>query len=83
MVGSWYWEANVPTLNDLLAEWGIALGDTVLDGEIFLGSHNAQFSSGSPLVRFPPDGVVITPQLRDQGREVLGGGNDLNIKLLM
>ena len=25
--------------------------------------------------------MVITPQLRDQGREVLGGGNDLNVKL--
>lgn len=73
--------ANVPALNDLLAGWGIALGDTVLDGEISLGSHDAQFSSGSPLVRFPPDGVVITPQLRDQGREVLGGGNDLTVKL--
>eukprot|EP00092_Neocalanus_flemingeri_P107767 GFUD01138329.1.p1 GENE.GFUD01138329.1~~GFUD01138329.1.p1 ORF type:complete len:1040 (-),score=318.65 GFUD01138329.1:275-3394(-) len=73
--------ANVPALNDLLAGWGIALGDTVLDGEISLGSHDAQFSSGSPLVRFPPDGVVITPQLRDQGREVLGGSNDLTVKL--
>jgi len=73
--------ANVPALNDLLAGWGIALGDTVLDGEISLGSHDAQFSSGAPLVRFPPDGVVVTPQLRDQGREVLGGGNDLTVKL--
>lgn len=73
--------ANIPALNDLLAGWGIALGDTVLDGEISLGSHDAQFSSGSPLVRFPPDGVVITPKLRDQGKEVLGGGSDTMLKL--
>ena len=32
-------------------------------------------------MRFPPDGVVITPQLREQGRGVLGGGNDLTVKL--
>ena len=45
------------------------------------GPHDAQFSSGSPLVRFSPDGVVITPQLREQGRGVLGGGNDPTVKL--
>ena len=26
--------ANIPALNDLLAGWGIALGDTVVEGEI-------------------------------------------------
>ena len=71
---------NVPALNDLLAGWGIALGDTVLDGEISLGSHDAQFSSGSHLVRFPPDGHVVTVQLRDQGREVLGEGDGVLLK---
>ena len=74
--------SNVPALNDLLAGWGIALGDTVLDGELSLGSHDAQFSSGSSIVRFPPDGHVVTAQLRDQGREVLGetGGGDQLVK---
>ena len=43
--------ANIPALNDLLAGWGIALGDTVLEGEIQLGGHEAQFSSGSNIVR--------------------------------
>ena len=42
--------ANIPALNDLLAGWGIALGDTVVEGEIALGSHDAQYSSGSVLV---------------------------------
>ena len=43
--------SNVPALNDLLSGWGIALGDTVLDGELSLGSHDAQYSSGTHLVR--------------------------------
>ena len=43
--------SNVPALNDMLAGWGIALGDTVVDGEISLGSHDAQYSSGTHLVR--------------------------------
>jgi len=73
--------SNVPALNDLLAGWGIAFGDTVLDGEISLGSHEAQFSSGSPIVRFPPDGLLITPSLRDQGREVLGEVSTATISL--
>ena len=64
--------ANVPALNDLLAGWGIGLGDTVLEGTIGLGSHETLFSSGSPIVRFPPDGLLVSPQLRDQGKEVLG-----------
>lgn len=42
--------SNIPALNDLLAGWGIALGDTVVEGEISLGSHDAQYSSGSVLV---------------------------------
>ena len=71
---------NVPALNDLLAGWGIALGDLVLDGEISLGSHEAQFSSGSQLVRFPPDGHVVTVELKDQGREVLGEGEGVMLK---
>jgi len=64
--------ANIPALNELLGGWGIAFGDTVLEGDIQLGSHEAQFSSGAPIIRFPPDGVLISPPLRDQGREVLG-----------
>jgi len=64
---------NVPALNDLLAGWGIAFGDTVLDGEISLGNHDTLFSSGSALVRFPPDGVLVSAQLMDQGEEILAG----------
>jgi len=73
--------SNVPALNDMLAGWGIALGDTVVDGEISLGSHDAQYSSGTHLVRFPPDGHVVTVQMKDQGKEVLGEGGDTRVKV--
>ena len=71
----------MPALNDLLSGWGIALGDTVVDGELSLGSHDAQYSSGTHLVRFPPDGHVITVKMRDQGREVLGETGELSVKV--
>ena len=71
----------MPALNDLLSGWGIALGDTVVDGELSLGSHDAQYSSGTHLVRFPPDGHVITVKLRDQGREVLGESGEVSVKV--
>lgn len=66
---------NIPAVNELLAGWGIAFGDTVLDGDLSFGSQELAFSSGAPLVRFPPDGLLVAGQLRDQGEEVLGGGS--------
>ena len=48
--------ANIPALNDLLAGWGIALGDTVVEGEISLGSHETPcFALSLPL----PAGSLI------------------------
>jgi hypothetical protein len=57
------------------AGWGIAFGDTVLEGDLTFGSQELTFSSGAPLVRFPPDGLLVAAQLKDQGEEVLGGSN--------
>lgn len=37
-----------------------------------LGTHETTFASGAPLVRFPPDGLLVAAALRDQGGEVLG-----------
>jgi len=65
--------SNIPALNELLAGWGIAFGDKVLEGGFSLGNHNTVFSSGSGLVRFPPDGTIISAELTDQGEEILGG----------
>lgn len=65
--------ANVPALNELLGTWGIAFGDTVLEGDFSIGPHDMQYSSGTGIVRFPEEGLVIAPtSLRDQGLEILG-----------
>ncbi len=53
--------ANVPALNELLSAWGIAFGDTVLEGDFTIGNHDLFYASGTELVRFPADGVVVAP----------------------
>ena len=53
--------ANIPALNELMSTWGIALGDTVLEGDFSIGSHDMNFASGSGIVRFPDDGMVVIP----------------------
>ena len=54
--------ANIPALNELMSTWGIALGDTVLEGDFTIGSHDMNFASGAGIIRFPEDGIVIIPQ---------------------
>ena len=44
-----------------MSTWGIAFGDTVLEGDFTLGSHDMNFASGAGLIRFPDDGIVIVP----------------------
>jgi hypothetical protein len=61
---------------DIVAGWGIAFGDTVLEGELSFGpGQDLVVASGAPLVRFPPDGLLVAggTALRNQGEEVLGG----------
>ena len=53
--------ANIPAINELMSTWGIAFGDTVLEGDFTLGSHDMNFASGAGIIRFPDDGVVIVP----------------------
>jgi membrane-bound transcription factor site-1 protease len=65
--------ANVPALNELLATWGIAFGDTVLDGDFTVGPHDMNYASGTGIVRFPEEGIVLAPPaLKDQGAEIMG-----------
>jgi hypothetical protein len=66
-------ESLLPFL--FLAGWGIAFGDTVLEGDLSFGTQELAFSSGAPLVRFPPDGLLVAGNLKDQGEEVLGGSS--------
>lgn len=64
--------SNVPALNELLREFGIALGESVLEGYFDLGSHGMYYASGTSLIRFPQtDGaIIIERDLHDQGLEV-------------
>lgn len=67
--------ANFPlfsALNELLREFGIALGESVLEGYFDMGSHGMYYASGTSLIRFPQiDGaIIIERDLHDQGLEV-------------
>uniref|UniRef100_A0A182M3P4 Membrane-bound transcription factor site-1 protease n=1 Tax=Anopheles culicifacies TaxID=139723 RepID=A0A182M3P4_9DIPT len=61
--------ANVPALNDLLREFGIALGDRVADGYFDMRDHRMYYASGANIVRFPvgEGTIVIERDLLDEG----------------
>lgn len=67
--------ANIPALNELLGEFGIALGDTVYEGYFSMGDQGMYYASGSSLINFPQDNssILIERDLHDQGREILYG----------
>ena len=44
---------NVPALNSLLEQFGIALSDTVYQGEFSIARHDVHYLSGASLARFP------------------------------
>ncbi|CAM6003006.1 unnamed protein product [Sphagnum balticum] len=50
--------ANIPALNDLLAPFGIAFGDTILNGVYSIGGERAHYASGTDIQRFPAGGFV-------------------------
>lgn len=50
--------ANVPALNDLLSPFGIAFGDTILNGAYSIGGERAHYASGTDIQRFPAGGYV-------------------------
>lgn len=64
--------ANIPALNDLLGQFGIAFGDFVGEGYFKLGDHAMYYASGTTLITFPnnSDDVVIGTNLNDQGLSV-------------
>jgi membrane-bound transcription factor site-1 protease len=59
--------ANLPALNDLLAFWGMALGDRIWEGDFTLGGHSMYYASGTSLIKFPSDGNRLWRLLKDQG----------------
>ncbi len=68
--------ANVPALNELLAPFGIAFGDAILEGQIPLDPDRPYYASGANIVRFPAGGHLHGWQLADKATE---GMTDHNI----
>lgn len=50
--------ANIPALNDILAPFGIALGDKILNGDFFIDGEQSRYASGTDIVKFPRGGFV-------------------------
>ena len=65
----------MPALNDLLAPFGIAFGDAILEGQVPLEPDKPYYASGANIVRFPAGGHLHGWQLADKTTE----GEGLNI----
>lgn len=63
---------NVPALNDLVALWGVELGDRVFEGNFKLNDHDMYYASGTSIRKFPENGLVVSAKLKDQGLQILG-----------
>ncbi|GAA0146676.1 serine protease [Lithospermum erythrorhizon] len=50
--------ANVPALNNLLAPFGIAFGDKILNGDYVLNNEQSRYASGTDIVKFPGGGYL-------------------------
>lgn len=61
--------ANVPALNDLLAPYGVAFGDAILEGQVQLEPEKPYYASGANIVRFPAEGHLHSWALADKATE--------------
>ncbi|KAI3775519.1 hypothetical protein L1987_50098 [Smallanthus sonchifolius] len=73
--------ANVPALNDLLAPFGIAFGDRILNGDFTLNDELIRYASGTNIVKFPSGGYVHSFPFYDSSESgathsFLSGGKD-------
>ncbi|KAJ7567087.1 hypothetical protein O6H91_02G131800 [Diphasiastrum complanatum] len=64
--------ANIPALNDLLAPFGIAFGDTILNGAFSIGGDRAHYASGTDILKFPAGGFLHRFLFHDSSTENLG-----------
>ncbi|CAN6202417.1 unnamed protein product [Urochloa humidicola] len=62
--------ANVPALNELLAPFGIALGDKILTGDFSINGEQTHYASGTDIVQFPAGGFLHSFQLQENSRTV-------------
>ena len=65
--------ANVPALNKLLAHWNIVLSDKSWVGDISFGAQKLEFASGTSIVSFPTDSMVLTATMADESSEIVHG----------
>ncbi|KAG5403432.1 hypothetical protein IGI04_009551 [Brassica rapa subsp. trilocularis] len=57
--------ANIPALNNLLASFGIAFGDKILNGDFSIDGEQSRYASGTNIVRFPAGGFMHSFPLLD------------------
>ncbi|KAK1314323.1 hypothetical protein QJS10_CPA06g00676 [Acorus calamus] len=57
--------ANIPALNELLAPFGIAFGDKILNGEFSIDGEQSHYASGTNIVKFPGGGYLHSFQFQD------------------
>eukprot|EP00210_Caulerpa_lentillifera_P002967 g2833.t1 len=75
---SWWTPAtggsNVPALNELLKEFGIAFGDSILSGSVRFTStsRSIKYASGANIVRFPLGGYAHSFRLEDHSTDQYG-----------
>jgi hypothetical protein len=64
--------ANLPALNDLMHQWGIAFGSTVLDGQFaFTNSSTLDLHSATSIAKFPAGGLLFHTLLVDALQDTL------------
>ena len=56
----------MPALNDLLAPYGVAFGDAVLEGQATINGEQVFYASGANIVRFPAGGHLHAVGLADK-----------------
>ncbi|TVU12412.1 hypothetical protein EJB05_46056, partial [Eragrostis curvula] len=60
--------ANVPALNELLAPFGIALGDKILTGDFSINGEQTHYASGTDIVQFPAGGFLHSFELQENSK---------------
>lgn len=65
--------ANIPAINELLQDFAIELGDTVLEGYFSMVDHRMYYASGVNIIQFPEtnNSIIVERELLDQGSEIL------------
>jgi hypothetical protein len=59
--------ANVGSLNALLQPYHIAFGDKrVLSGDFIIDKRQVVVDSGTEIVQFPQDGILISANLKEE-----------------